>query len=142
LIGAALMIGAGVVQAAIGIEAAQQRLEDIATPLTAVEGEEGEDAATKRPPAARTRSRSSWSQAPVASPRPLVDTHLDREVESIVVALESHGPQRREDLGRLVGARYWGPSRFAAALRAALAQGRVRRAGRNRFEPISGTGGP
>jgi hypothetical protein len=40
-----------------------------------------------------------------------------------------------------VGARYWGPRRFTAALRVALAQGRVRRAGRNRFEPASGTGG-
>jgi uncharacterized protein YcaQ len=70
-----------------------------------------------------------------------MDTYLDREVESIVRVLESHGPQRREDLGRLVGARYWGPSRFTAALRAALAQGRVRRAGRNRFEPASGAGG-
>jgi hypothetical protein len=68
-----------------------------------------------------------------------VDTHLDREVEAIARALESHGPQRREDLGRLVGARYWGPRRFTSALRAALAQGRVRRSGRNRFEPASGT---
>jgi uncharacterized protein YcaQ len=76
----------------------------------------------------------------VASPRPPIDKHLDREVESIVRALETHGPQRREDIGRLVGARYWGPSRFTAALRAALAQGRVRRAGRNRFEPASGAG--
>jgi uncharacterized protein YcaQ len=71
-----------------------------------------------------------------------VDTHLVLEVESIVRALDSHGPQRREDLGRLVGARYWGPRRFTSALRAALAQGRVRRAGRNRFEPVSGTGSP
>ena len=48
LIGAALMIGAGVVQATIGIEAAQQRLEDIATPLTAEEGEEPADGAADR----------------------------------------------------------------------------------------------
>jgi MFS family permease len=142
LLGAALMIGAGVVQATIGLEVAQQRLEDIATPITAEEGDDdAEDTPRERPTPPRSRSRSSWSQAPVASPRPLIDTNLDREVNSIVRALESHGPQRREDLGRLVGARYWGPRRFTAALRVALAQGRVRRAGRNRFEPASGTGG-
>jgi hypothetical protein len=146
LIGAALMIGAGVVQATIGIEAAQQRLEDIATPLTAEEGEEPADGAAdrtarERPAPARARGRSSWSQFPVSSTQLTVDTHLVREVDSIVRALDSHGPQRREDLGRLVGARYWGPRRFTVALRAALAQGRVRRAGRNRFEPVSGTGG-
>jgi hypothetical protein len=33
-----------------------------------------------------------------------------------------------------------GPRRFTVALRAALAQGRVRRTGRNRFEPVSGAG--
>jgi MFS family permease len=147
LIGAALMIGAGVVQATIGIEVAQQRLEDIATPLTAEEGEEATDGAAdatprQRPAPARARSRSGWSQFPVSSTQLTVDTHLVREVESIVRALDSHGPQRREDLGRLVGARYWGPRRFTAALRAALAQGRVRRSGRNRFEPVSGTSGP
>ena len=147
LIGAALMIGAGLVQATIGIEAAQQRLEDIATPLTAEEGEEATDGAAdptprQRPAPARARSRSSWSQFPVSSTQLTVDTHLVLEVESIVRALDSHGPQRREDLGRLVGARYWGPRRFTSALRAALAQGRVRRAGRNRFEPVSGTGSP
>ncbi|MGZ4250114.1 MAG: MFS transporter, partial [Solirubrobacteraceae bacterium] len=155
LLGAALMIGAGVVQATIGLEVAQQRLEDIATPITAEEGEAAPDgepgtdgeASGKEPTRTRpttlpwTRTRSSWSQAPVASPRPATDVNLSREVESIVRALESHGPQRREDLGRLVGARYWGPRRFTSALRAAIAQGRVRRTGRNRFEPASSIGG-
>ena len=140
LIGAALMIGAGVVQATIGIEAAQQRLEDIATPLTAEEPETEREPERAAPTRTRTRTRSSWSQYPVSSVQAPVDTHLDREVESIVRALENNGPQRREDLGRLVGARYWGPRRFTSALRAALAQGRVRRAGRNRFEPAAGTG--
>ena len=141
------MVGAGVVQATIGLEVAQQRLEDIATPITAEEGEEPAEDAADRPHASGPlrpdrAARASWSQYPVSRrARVPVDTHLEREVESIARALENHGPQRREDLGRLVGARYWGPRRFTAALRAALAQGRIRRAGRNRFEPASGAGG-
>ena len=63
LIGAALMIGAGVVQATIGIEVAQQRLEDIATPITAEEGEEAADGA-----ADRTAARAA---GPGPSARPL-----------------------------------------------------------------------
>jgi MFS family permease len=181
-IGAALMIAAGVVQATIGLEVAQQRLEEIAKPITAEEGEEataeedgrpgrerGEDERGERDrgvrergvperargehgrpepklptPAARRRygfgpsaSRASWSQRPVYSIRAESDAYIDREVASIVAALQSSGPQRREDLGRLVGARFWGPGRFAQALRAAIAQGRVRRTGRNRFEPVA-----
>jgi hypothetical protein len=41
LIGATLMIGAGVVEIFLGIKAEQQPLEDIAKPLTAEEAEEG-----------------------------------------------------------------------------------------------------
>jgi MFS family permease len=137
LLGAALMIGAGVVQAVIGLEVAQQRLEDIATPLTAADSEA--DERERRP--APSRSRASWSQFQVSSTREPIDTHVEREVASIVNVLEATGPKPRNELGRLVGARYWGPGRFSQALRAAVAQGRVRRAGRNRFEPASGAGG-
>jgi MFS family permease len=160
-IGAALMIAAGLVQAAIGLEVAQQRLEDIAKPITAEEGEQAADEERwtereqpdrERPeepaklptPAARRRygfgpsaSRAGWSQRSVYSIRAESDTYIDREVASIVTVLESSGPQRREELGRLVGARYWGPGRFAQALRTAIAQGRVRRSGRSQFEPVT-----
>ena len=50
---------------------------------------------------------------------------LDREIEAIVRALEEHGPVDDDELERLVGANYWGPGRFRAALREALEEGRV-----------------
>ncbi len=43
LLGAALMIAAGIVEIVLGIEAAQKQLEDIAMPLTAEDAEAGED---------------------------------------------------------------------------------------------------
>ena len=42
LLGAALMIAAGVVEIFLGVEAAQKQLEDIAKPLTAEDAEVGE----------------------------------------------------------------------------------------------------
>ena len=140
------MIGAGVVQATIGLEVAQQRLEKIAKPITAEDDEQQAQANAEAPPHPEGRrrryglgpsaSRASWSQRPVYSTREASDTSLDREVDAIVDALQAGGgPQRREDLGRLVGARYWGPGRYPQALRVAVAEGRIRRAGRSRFEP-------
>ncbi len=43
LLGAALMIAAGIVEIVLGIEAAQKQLEDIAMPLTAEDAEAGDD---------------------------------------------------------------------------------------------------
>src|SRR5215212_10276982 len=56
ILGASLMIAAGIVQAVLGIEAARRDLEDIAKPLSAeaVEGEE-EEAPRPEPAAARRR---------------------------------------------------------------------------------------
>ncbi len=36
----------------------------------------------------------------------------------------------------MVGARYWGPGRFRAALSEAAYEGRVRRLSRDRYEPV------
>jgi MFS family permease len=66
ILGAVLMIGAGIVQALIGVEAARKDLEEIAKPLSAeaaeaAEGAEGEEAAEPAEeaerPAARERDR-------------------------------------------------------------------------------------
>jgi hypothetical protein len=48
-------------------------------------------------------------------------------------ALREHGSTERGELSRLVGARYWGPGMFRAALREALAQGGIRRLSRTTF---------
>ncbi|MGZ4181991.1 MAG: MFS transporter [Solirubrobacteraceae bacterium] len=60
---------------------------------------------------------------------------LDREISVIAEALRQHGPLEREELKNLVGGRYWGPGRFAAALRAATDEGQARRRSRTVFEP-------
>ncbi|HTX32396.1 MAG TPA: MFS transporter [Solirubrobacteraceae bacterium] len=70
---------------------------------------------------------------------------LDREIGIITEALKQHGPLEREELKRLVGARYWGPGRFRAALRAALEDGLIKRRSRTIFaagEPAEGPPDP
>jgi MFS family permease len=67
----------------------------------------------------------------------LADEDLDREMDMIVRALEEHGPTERDELERLVGARYWGPGRFRDALREAVEEGRVVRLSRNTYGPAA-----
>jgi hypothetical protein len=52
-------------------------------------------------------------------------------------ALEERGEITRDDLGRAVGARYWGPGRFGVALREAEYEGRIRRVSRSTYAPVS-----
>ncbi|WP_243713046.1 MFS transporter [Actinomadura sp. 6K520] len=63
------------------------------------------------------------------------DIALDREVNAIAQALNEHGPTSRQRLAELVGARYWGPGRFRAALREAVHEGLARPQARNRYAP-------
>jgi hypothetical protein len=60
---------------------------------------------------------------------------LDRELSLIESALEDKGEMERGELGDLLGCRYWGPRRYAHALKAGVEQGRFRRVGRNRYAP-------
>jgi hypothetical protein len=71
----------------------------------------------------------------VSTPIPKVP--LVREVERIERALAEHGTTDRAQLARLVGARSWGPGRYPAALREAVASGRATRVGRSSFAPAS-----
>ena len=58
-----------------------------------------------------------------------------REIDQIVAALRDAGGRvRRDALTRRVNAGQWGPGRFAAALREAVADGRVRQVGRGEYE--------
>ena len=63
------------------------------------------------------------------------DEDLDREIEILARALADRGTIRREELAKAVGARYWGPGRFRAALREAVEEGRARRVARNAYAP-------
>jgi MFS family permease len=157
ILGAALMVGAGIVQAVMGIEAAQKNLEDVAKPLSAEAAEGAEDeqrptadagAQAERRPAAqpprRTRQRArfgpsesgtSWSPILQSSSRAVPDEDTDDEVAALVGALREAGPDglERRALGARVNCRQWGPGRYRRALGIAERRGDILRSGRSRF---------
>jgi MFS family permease len=148
-LGAGIMIVGGIVEILLGVKAEGRQLEDIATPLTAEDADDGggEEERPRRPQPAGRRLRPGPARGgsspgmPVSAPIPAVE--LSREVERIAGALAEHGPMDRGELARSVGARFWGPGRFPAALREAVLSGRARRVGRSRFAPADdaqGTG--
>jgi hypothetical protein len=126
-IGAGMMIGAGLVEAFLGVDAEQRALEDVAQPLTAQEAD------GKKPQRRRDRERrpsTGWSPRPSWSSYPAQDPWRAVEVDRLASALAQHGPVTRRRLCALAGARRWGPGRYSAALRAALRGGRIQRMGR------------
>jgi hypothetical protein len=147
VIGAILMIAAGLVEVWLGVNAEQKPLEDIATPLTAEDAGQHQPAADgAAPPTAATGQRRQrrrvepaltpqatyrqWSPMHPPYTAPLTDTARDREISEIVATLAGAGPIERRQLARLVHADLWGPGRFSPALHKAVAQGKVRRTGR------------
>jgi hypothetical protein len=80
---------------------------------------------------------SSFTPFPSASTQDREENEfwLDRELSLIQNALEDKGEMRRGDLGDLLGCKYWGPRRFAHALKAGVDKGRFRRVGRGRYGP-------
>ena len=142
-VGAVVMAIGGVAELLFGVKAEQKQLEQIAEPLTAEgdveEGEPREPAAPKRPLSRRERFRPG--PGPLAASRgmsvtgPHPDVPLDREVEAIAQALDDRGSANRRELRRRVGARYWGPGRFSAALHQAIAEGRAKRLPRGQVAP-------
>lgn len=74
-----------------------------------------------------------WVGGPAATRS--AELALDREISMIGTALDEHGPTDRRDLAAMVGARYWGPGRFSAALGEAIAKGRIRRLSRRVYGP-------
>jgi Major Facilitator Superfamily len=168
LIGAILMIAAGLVEVWLGVNAEQKPLEEIATPLTAEDAGQpaaedggqparvpaGADAAVATGTAQRRQRRRVepaltpqapyrlWSPMPPVYAAPLIDTARDREVEEIAAALAGAGPVERRRLAQLVHADLWGPGRFSPALRQAVVQGRVRRTGRGLYALVPGPPDP
>ena len=152
LLGAVLMIAGGIVQAVIGVEAAQKDLEEVAKPLSAeaAEGaESAEDAEgaekpeprferSRRPERGRrfgpSEARVSYSPVQQSSSRG-PDEDVDEEVDAIVTALREAGPEGldRRVLGDRVLCRLWGPGRFRHALSVAQQRGLVRPATRGRY---------
>jgi MFS family permease len=144
VLGSALMIGAGLVQAFMGVKAEQRGLEDIAKPVLAEEAEEAApEKEPERPPArrgeryrlgpSRTGQTAMWSPNYSYSERPAEDSDIEREVEALVSAVAAEDGVSRRRLREMAESRYWGPGRFRRALRAAIEQGRIRSQGRDRF---------
>ena len=153
-VGAVVMAVGGIAEVFFGVPAEQKQLEDVAEPLTAAdEGEEAgreekagaTEAARERPqrpaPLPRARERFRPGPGPLSSARamsvagPSPEVPLDNEVEMIARALDDRGSADRRELRRRVGARYWGPGRFQAALRQAVATGRAKRLPRGQYAP-------
>jgi hypothetical protein len=70
------------------------------------------------------------------------DRELDREIEAITRALAYHGQITRRELEQILQSRDWGPGRYRAAVRAAVAEGRADRSGRRGGYGPSGTPDP
>jgi MFS family permease len=137
-IGAVIMAIGGIVELFLGVEAAGRSLEDIAKPLTAEDAEEEPARAPAATPARRRTYRPGPASRGGSSPgmavsAPIASLQLEREVDRITRALEENGPLERGELARRVGARFWGPGRFTAALGEAVTSGRARRVDRRRF---------
>jgi len=66
---------------------------------------------------------------PMPPPKPSTEGTRDRQAkherDQIARALQDEGPQHREGLERLVGARYWDSGRFDRALSYAVSDGLV-----------------
>jgi MFS family permease len=149
-IAAALMVGAGLVEAVLGVPAEQKSLEDIAEPLTAEEGEgeaEAEPAKKRRRPRGRVEpsivrthpmpipryTRSSWSPWQLSYDELAEDPLQAREIEALVASAREHGTTHWRRLAQDVNARRWGPGRFRRALRSAVKGGVLRPAGRGMY---------
>jgi MFS family permease len=159
-IGAAVMALGGIAALLFGVEAEQKQLEEVAEPLTAQEVREeerpeGETAAPEKEAGERLAARPASRRAPERAPgrrfrpgpgrslssrgmlvsAPIDELALDQEISMIARALAEHGTVERRELARLVGARYWGPGRFSAALHAAIAEGEAQAVSRQRIAP-------
>ncbi len=147
-VGAVVMAIGGIAELFFGVKAEQKQLEDIAEPLTA-EGGEADKAPRQgaKPAPSRPRPRFRPGPGPLSSARgmsvsgPHPDIPLDAEVGLIDRALQDHGSANRRELRQRVGARYWGPGRFQAALREAVDEGRAKRLPRGQFAPVTKPGG-
>ena len=64
---------------------------------------------------------------------------LQREISILQNALQEEGEMRRRDLGNKVGCKYWGPRRFARALKAGVERGAFQHPGLGRYGPNRGS---
>jgi MFS family permease len=128
LIGAGAMALGGVAELRWGVRAERQSLEAIAEPLTSAQ--------RLRPgPGRGDAFYSPGMQATCSHSMHDDGSEREREVDALADAVRDGGATTRGDLGDRVGAQEWGPGRFRAALRDAVARGRLRRLRRGRYGP-------
>jgi hypothetical protein len=96
-------IVAGIVQAAIGIEAAQE-------PRGRGDAAVGRGARGQRPVSGRPYSYSAFQSSSTRVP----DEDIDEEVAALATAVHEHGELSRDEPGRRVNCRLWGPGRLVA----------------------------
>ncbi len=141
-VGAVVMAIGGIAELLFGVKAEGRPLEDVAEPLTATDAKAPANRKGSHPPRGRFRPGSSRTRTspgmPVSDPFALsLAGGVDREVEIIDSALRERGSANRRELRRRVGARFWGPGRFQAALREALIEGRVKRIRGGEYAPVA-----
>ena len=71
---------------------------------------------------------------PVSETPHTATTHLEAEVRAVVRTLQSYGPLPKSTLQQLIGAQHWRHGCATDAIRAAIAQGRVRALGADFYE--------
>jgi MFS family permease len=125
LAGAALMLLAGLVELALGVDAERKSLEDIARPLSAADGD-GNTTDGRPPRPAGVRPAGDWTVdgGSIARAR---DRALEGEMGLIVALLDDAGPLPRRAIGEQLLAGRWGPGQLGSALSRATAEGRIRR---------------
>jgi MFS family permease len=131
LLGAALMIAAGLVELKFGVSAERRSLESVAPPLSAAEAATVGSGATTV--GSSKQGMGVWSPMPQLSEH-RHDTELQSEAEAIGRAAMDQGPMSGEELRERVGARHWGPRRFPRALQSAQSQGMLRSTGRDTYD--------
>jgi len=165
-IGAGVMAMGGLAELLFGVRAEQMSLEEIATPLTAVESGDDDADSDSSPASDPARDRDARARERLARHAayenygarryrpgygatigsrgfgrfpvtPGPDYDLDREIDLITAALDAEGPMTRETLARLVGARFWGPGRFRRALRIVVQEGTVRQTRAGQVELVA-----
>ena len=94
------------------------------------------DAPTRRSPR-RTRQTATFAPSTTRSSydQEEQDYWTDRELSLIENALAENGEMKRGDIGELLGCKYWGPRRFARALKIGVEEGRFKRVRRGVYGP-------
>jgi radical SAM superfamily enzyme YgiQ (UPF0313 family) len=58
---------------------------------------------------------------------------IRREISLIQNLLKAEGEMAKDQIGKTLGSKYWGPTRFRGALREGVERGAFRKTGHNRY---------